>query len=189
MSPGVILAIAAGLAMDAFAVSLAAGATGMASAPRPIFRLSFHFGLFQFFMPVLGWYVGSRVAHLITGVDHWIAFGLLAFVGMRMIRSGRRGEDTTHRSDPSRGLTLIMLSLATSIDAARRRYNGFIYAHVGNVFGGFGTGGGGAALRFGTGDCARVCVDVDMTRAVYIFRSFSATCSACSKTRASSGAR
>ena len=117
MSPGEILAIAAGLAMDAFAVSLAAGATGMASAPRPIFRHSFHFGLFQFFMPVLGWYAGSRVAHLITGVDHWIAFGLLAFVGMRMIRSGSRGKDTTHRSDPSRGLNLIMLSLATSIDA------------------------------------------------------------------------
>ena len=112
-----ILLIAAGLAMDAFAVSLAAGAAGHAGSPRPAFRLSFHFGLFQFLMPVAGWFAGTRIVHLISAVDHWVAFGLLALVGGRMIRSGFSGEETPHRADPSRGLTLVALSLATSIDA------------------------------------------------------------------------
>jgi len=117
-----ILVIAVGLAMDAFAVSLSAGASGHASTFRSMFRLSFHFGLFQFLMPVLGWYAGSRVAHLITAVDHWIAFGLLVLVGLRMIRSAGRDPDSIPQPgilgiDPSRGLNLIMLSVATSIDA------------------------------------------------------------------------
>jgi putative Mn2+ efflux pump MntP len=117
-----ILVIAVGLAMDAFAVSLGAGASGHASTVRPMFRLSFHFGLFQFLMPVLGWYAGSRVAHVITAVDHWIAFGLLILVGLRMIRSAGRNPDSIPQSDilsvdPSRGFNLIMLSVATSIDA------------------------------------------------------------------------
>lgn len=112
-----ILFIAAGLAMDAFAVSLGIGTTRYAAGPRPLFRLSFHFGLFQALMPVLGWFAGSTVASLISGVDHWIAFGLLSFVGGRMIRSGldRDGEALT--SDPSRGGHLVMLAVATSIDA------------------------------------------------------------------------
>jgi len=117
-----ILVIAVGLAMDAFAVSLSAGASGYASTVRPMFRLSFHFGLFQFMMPVLGWYAGSHVAHLITAVDHWIAFGLLVLVGLRMIRSAGKDPDSISRPgiigvDHSRGFNLIMLSVATSIDA------------------------------------------------------------------------
>jgi putative Mn2+ efflux pump MntP len=83
-----ILLIAVGLAMDCFAVSLGIGTTRFASGPRPRFRLSFHFGLFQALMPVLGWLVGTRVAGLVSAFDHWIAFGLLALVGVRMIRSG-----------------------------------------------------------------------------------------------------
>jgi len=112
-----ILLIAVGLSMDAFAVSLGIGATRFASGPRPIFRLSFHFGLFQALMPVLGWLVGSRVVGFISGVDHWIAFGLLAFVGVRMIRSGLDPDAETHLADPSRGGTLVLLAVATSIDA------------------------------------------------------------------------
>ena len=64
-----ILLIAVGLAMDASAVSMAAGASGQAHGGRAAFRLSFHFGLFQFLMPVIGWYLGSTVAPLIAGVD------------------------------------------------------------------------------------------------------------------------
>lgn len=112
-----VFLIALGLAMDAFAVCLAAGTTRHIHGPRPVFRLSFHFGLFQALMPVLGWLLGSTVQRWIAPVDHWIAFALLAFVGVRMIRSGLdpAGEGLT--SDPSRGATLIMLAVATSIDA------------------------------------------------------------------------
>ncbi len=112
-----IILIALGLAMDAFAVSLGAGATRYVNGPRPVFRLSFHFGLFQALMPVLGWLAGLSVAQLIAQVDHWIAFALLAFVGARMIRSGLDADREMHTSDPSRGGTLVMLAVATSIDA------------------------------------------------------------------------
>lgn len=112
-----IMMIAVGLAMDAFAVSLGAGATGRAAGPRAVFRLSFHFGLFQFLMPVIGWLVGSRIASFISFIDHWIAFVLLTFVGTRMIRAGLDKTEETQQTDPSRGLTLVMLAVATSIDA------------------------------------------------------------------------
>jgi putative Mn2+ efflux pump MntP len=112
-----MLMIAVGMAMDAFAVSLGAGASGHARGGRAVFRLSFHFGLFQFLMPVLGWYLGSTIAPYIGAVDHWIAFGLLAFVGGRMIRSGFDAGQAMRGSDPSRGLTLVALCVATSLDA------------------------------------------------------------------------
>lgn len=113
-----IVVIAVGLAMDAFAVSIAAAAAGKANSRRAVFRLSFHFGLFQFLMPVLGWFLGSRVAVYIEAVDHWVAFGLLAFVGVRMIRSGLDPDgESYNQNDPSRGFALITLSVATSIDA------------------------------------------------------------------------
>ena len=112
-----ILMIAVGLAMDAFAVSLGAGASGRAVGGRAVFRLSFHFGLFQFMMPVVGWFLGARIAPLISSVDHWIAFGLLVFVGVRMIRSGFDDRAETFAADPSRGLALVVLAIATSIDA------------------------------------------------------------------------
>jgi putative Mn2+ efflux pump MntP len=112
-----ILIIAVGLAMDAFAVSLGAGTSGLAVGPRAAFRLSFHFGLFQFMMPVIGWFLGVHIAGAIESFDHWIAFGLLTFVGARMIHAGFDPEGQTYTADPSRGLTLVMLSIATSIDA------------------------------------------------------------------------
>ncbi len=111
-----ILLIAISMAMDAFAVCLVAGSLGQANGPRPIFRLSFHFGLFQFIMPVLGWLAGRTVEPLIRNYDHWLAFGLLAFVGVRMIYGALRGGESSVQ-DPSRGLTLVVLSVAVSIDA------------------------------------------------------------------------
>jgi len=112
-----VLFIAIGLAMDAMAVSLGIGTTAYAHGPRPVFRLSFHFGLFQFFMPILGWLGGIRIQQSISSIDHWIAFALLAFVGARMIRSGLDGARESHTGDPSRGVMLVLLSVATSIDA------------------------------------------------------------------------
>lgn len=112
-----LLGISVGLAMDAFAVAIAAGLTLPAVTPRHVFRLSFHFGLFQFLMPVLGWLAGREVAGYIGAYDHWLAFGLLGFVGGKMLLEACHPEDTQDRADPTRGLTLVSLSVATSLDA------------------------------------------------------------------------
>jgi putative Mn2+ efflux pump MntP len=117
MSILVIFLIALSMAMDAFAVCLGAGTLDDCSGPRPTFRLAFHFGLFQFIMPVLGWLAGANIERYIEAYDHWVAFGLLAFVGGRMIKSGFSKEEETQRANPSRGWTLVMLSIAVSIDA------------------------------------------------------------------------
>ena len=111
-----IFLMALSMAMDALAVCLVAGSLRQASGLRPAFRLSFHFGLFQFIMPVLGWFVGRTLEPFIRDYDHWIALGLLAFVGIRMIYAALRGDEA-QPPDPSRGWTLVMLSLAVSIDA------------------------------------------------------------------------
>jgi putative Mn2+ efflux pump MntP len=112
-----ILLIAISMAMDAFAVCLGAGTSGQASGPRPTFRLSFHFGLFQFLLPIIGWFAGTTIVEYIEDYDHWIAFGLLAFVGVRMIASGLDPNSEDKKKDPSRGWILVMLSIAVSIDA------------------------------------------------------------------------
>jgi putative Mn2+ efflux pump MntP len=111
-----VLLVAVGLAMDAFAVCLGAATTGRAHGARAAFRLCFHFGLFQGLMPAVGWLLGVRLAGAIEAFDHWVAFGLLAFVGVRMIRSGLDPEFELS-GDPSRGSSLIALAVATSIDA------------------------------------------------------------------------
>lgn len=113
-----LVLIAVGLAMDALAVSVAASVMLRTVSPRQVFRLAFHFGLFQFLMPVIGWLAGRSIVDLIESWDHWIAFGLLAFVGGRAIYEAlKEREEGEARGDPTRGLTLVMLSLATSIDA------------------------------------------------------------------------
>ena len=112
-----ILLISLSMAMDAFAVCISAGTTPHTDGPRPTFRLAFHFGLFQFLMPVIGWFAGITIEHYIAAVDHWIAFALLAFVGARMIRSGFDPNGEEQKADPSRGWTLVLLSIAVSIDA------------------------------------------------------------------------
>lgn len=113
-----VLAIAVALAMDAFAVSVSAAATLPAVTWRHYFRLFFHFGLFQFLMPVVGWALGLSVRSYIEAWDHWIAFAMLALVGLNMLREAWFGEEEESSSgDPSRGLQLVMLAVATSIDA------------------------------------------------------------------------
>lgn len=114
-----ILIIAVGLGMDAFSVAIGIGAVRGRVSPGPVLRLSVSFGIFQFFMPILGWLAGRTVVERISAYDHWVAFGLLLFVGARMIHESFAGEgrDRTDREDPTRGWTLLMLSVATSIDA------------------------------------------------------------------------
>jgi putative Mn2+ efflux pump MntP len=103
--------------MDAFAVSLGVGTSRSACDKRSIFRLSFHFGLFQGLMTFLGWLAGSTISTWIENYDHWIAFVLLAFVGVHMIRSGLDPESKSYDKNPSKGGFLVLLSVATSIDA------------------------------------------------------------------------
>jgi len=103
--------------MDASAVTISARASGLTSGVRAGWRLAFHFGLFQGLMPVAGWLLGSTFASLVAAYDHWIAFGLLTAIGGNMIRSGLTPFENTRPLDPSKGWTLVMLSVATSIDA------------------------------------------------------------------------
>ncbi len=112
-----LILIALGLAMDVFAVSLGVGTSRFGNSHRTRFRMAFHFGLFQGGMTFLGWLAGTQIANWIAGFDHWIAFGLLAFVGIRMIKSGIATNEESHPIDPSRGMTLVILSVATSLDA------------------------------------------------------------------------
>ena len=112
-----VLMLAVGLAMDSFSVSLGASTSRHEMDRRSALRLAFHLGFFQFLMPVLGWYIGFSFVHLISSVDHWIAFGLLIFIGGRMIWAGFRDDAAAYETNPSRGFVLVMLSVATSIDA------------------------------------------------------------------------
>jgi putative Mn2+ efflux pump MntP len=114
-----ILGIAVALAMDAFAVSIASGIRLKKVSFRQTFRLSWHFGFFQAIMPVMGWLMGTKIHTWIKGYDHWVAFGLLAFCGGKMLMEAfeHDEEKTTLKKDPTKGATLIMLSVATSIDA------------------------------------------------------------------------
>jgi manganese efflux pump family protein len=114
----ITLAIAIGLAMDSFAVSLGVGASGKARDSRSKLRLIYHLAFFQGSLIVLGWLAGNTFAGLIGGVDHWIALVLLGYVGIKMIIEGLNpAREGYERVDPTRGKTLIMLSVATSIDA------------------------------------------------------------------------
>lgn len=113
-----ILAIALALAMDAFAVAIASGVRLKRVSLRQFFRLAWHFGLFQALMPIVGWSAGLTVRDTIERFGHWVAFGLLVYVGLNMIREAfKLEEDARRHKDPTRGLTLVMLSVATSIDA------------------------------------------------------------------------
>jgi putative Mn2+ efflux pump MntP len=112
-----LLGIAVALAMDAFAVALATGLALPVMNGRHMFRLGFHFGLFQALMPVIGWLAGMTVQAWIAAYDHWIAFFLLVFVGGKMIYEAFCDHEEDVNRDPTRGWTLVMLSIATSIDA------------------------------------------------------------------------
>ena len=111
-----ILLLALALSADAFSVGAALGVRHRSA--RQTFRLAFHFGLFQALLPLVGALAGTVVLRWTAGADHWIAFGLLVFLGLRMIRAARREESSLERAaDLTRGWHLIGFSLAVSIDA------------------------------------------------------------------------
>ncbi len=107
--------VAVGLSMDAFAVSICKGLSVRRLEVRHSLLAGLYFGGFQALMPVLGWLLGYRFEGLITNVDHWIAFILLAFIGGGMIReSFDRAEEL---NDDFGVKTMLLLAVATSIDA------------------------------------------------------------------------
>ena len=119
MNIPVVLSIALALAMDAFTVSVGISLRSEKGDMRQAMRLSFSFGFFQFIMPILGWLAGTKVLPLIQAFDHWVAFGLLLIIGCRMIRESLRTQKKPkqEKRDPTKGWSLVLLSLATSIDA------------------------------------------------------------------------
>ena len=112
-----LFGLALALAMDAFAVAISVAAGLPRLTSRHIFRLAWHFGLFQAMLPVIGWVGGTAVSRLMMSIDHWIAFGLLSFLGLRMINHARTTDEWKTGHDPTKGWSLVGLSLATSIDA------------------------------------------------------------------------
>lgn len=113
----VILFIAVGLSMDAFAVSIVTGSMYRELKIRHALRMALFFGGFQAVMPILGFLAGLSLKGLISAYDHWIAFGLLVFVGGKMIYESLKIEAAQKNLDPSNLLVLLALSVATSIDA------------------------------------------------------------------------
>lgn len=109
--------IAVGLGVDAFSVAIGIGATNEKKSWAPVVRLAFAFGFFQFAMAVIGWLAGLTVVEIIASFDHWIAFALLTFVGGKMIWEGLEKEGDEEKADQTRGLPLLLLSIATSIDS------------------------------------------------------------------------
>lgn len=113
----IILLIALSLAMDSFSVSVTRGFTNTKTKMlTEALKTGFFFGSFQAIMPVLGWIVGLSIVELISGFDHWIAFGLLLFIGLRMIYEALKKESKQIISSYSFKV-LVILSIATSIDA------------------------------------------------------------------------
>jgi len=111
-----IVLIAVAIGCDAFAVGLGVGCRFC--GPRQIFRLSFHFGIFKVMMPLNGWLAGHNILTFVKTLGPWIPFGLPMFIGIRMVREGfMPTEDETECQDPTKGLSLVMLSVANSIDA------------------------------------------------------------------------
>lgn len=145
MGPLTILALAVALALDAFSVAAATSVSLGKLTGRQIFRFSFHFGLFQAGMPLLGFLSGNAMVDWVKAWDHWLAFALLALVGGKAIWEGLRQDPHGHhdtwghhgadghqgshaagatigkakkpKRDATQGWSLVILSLATSIDA------------------------------------------------------------------------
>lgn len=116
MSTFEIWLLAVSLAIDCFTVSVASGIILRRIQWRTFFTMAFFFGFFQALMPLIGWSGANYFSHLIEAYDHWIAFGLLAFLGIRMIREYFKDIEECS-FDPTRLKVILTLAVATSIDA------------------------------------------------------------------------
>jgi len=112
-----IVIIAVGLAMDAFVVSIVSGSAYRQLHVKHALRMALFFGAFQAFMPLIGSLAGLTLREYIAHYDHWIAFGLLVAVGGKMIYESLKIKSVEENPDPSNIFVLLVLSVATSIDA------------------------------------------------------------------------
>ncbi len=113
-----ILIIAIGLSADCFAVALSSSIAAKGFPLYRFFRFPLAFGIFQTLMIVIGWLVGGTVIDFISAYDHWLAFGLLAVIGGKMVWEAFHEEDEEKDKKSINGwLTLFALSIATSIDS------------------------------------------------------------------------
>lgn len=111
-----ILFLSIALAMDCFAVSTVSGVIMHRIIPHIIIRMSLLFGLFQAVMPLIGWLGINKFSNSFMSIDHWIAFIMLAFIGLKMIKEAFSKEEEKH-FNPSRLRIQLLLAVATSIDA------------------------------------------------------------------------
>lgn len=112
-----LLIIAIGLSFDSFAVSVSSGIIRNRIIFSDAIKIAFSLAFFQGSMPVVGWLLGRSVSESISEFDHWVAFGLLGILGLRMIITNLRERQKSVILDPLRPLVLLSLSIATSIDA------------------------------------------------------------------------
>ncbi|MEG4518299.1 MULTISPECIES: manganese efflux pump MntP family protein [unclassified Microcoleus] len=117
MDAATTILLSLGLAADAFAVAVSSGLAIKHMKVNKALKIALFFGGFQALMPVVGWLIGLSFSFLITPIDHWIAFGLLSFIGGRMIYESLQSEECEKKFNPLDTGTLITLSVATSIDA------------------------------------------------------------------------
>lgn len=111
-----ILLIAIGLAMDAFAVSVCKGLSMKKMSWNKAIIVGLYFGLFQGLMPIIGYFLGTAFESLVTQIDHWIAFGLLVYIGAEMLKEAF-AKDSESYNDKVDLKTMLVLAIATSIDA------------------------------------------------------------------------
>lgn len=109
--------LAVALAMDCFTVSIVSGVIVRRWLWGMILRMAFLFGLFQAMMPFIGWLATTRFSQQLEAIDHWIAFGLLAFIGGKMIKESFDNDEEEKHFNPKRLNTQLLLAVATSIDA------------------------------------------------------------------------
>ena len=112
-----IIIIAIALSMDAFAVSITLGLSVKKSKIKETLIPGIYFGFFQAFMPLIGYFAGINFANKIQSLDHWVAFVLLGFIGGKMIKDSFSKEETKISKNPFRFNTMLLLAIATSIDA------------------------------------------------------------------------
>jgi len=111
------LLIGLSLSFDSFAVSVSMGIINPQIRFLQANKIAFSLAFFQALFPMLGWYIGSTIEEKILPINHWISFGLLAFIGGKMIIEGAKHKDSPLQLDPFKLSVLIGLSIATSIDA------------------------------------------------------------------------
>ena len=112
-----LVLISISLAIDCLAVSIAGGATATKPKITNAIKVGLSFGFFQAIMPLIGWAIGFSFRSLIENVDHWIAFSLLLIIGIKMLYEAFKKSPQNNKTDITRIPTLLLLSIATSIDA------------------------------------------------------------------------